>query len=77
MEDLYLEGEVGDNIYFVTPLSHKMYRKANAHGMGGSEGYFLCSSLKSQPRAGFEVIAKTLNFEDARLLFEALTSSRR
>jgi len=72
MEDLYMEGELGDQIIFVTPLSHKMYKEANAHGMGGADGYFVCSSLKSRPDAGFEVLAKATSLEAAQMIFSAL-----
>lgn len=76
MEDLYMEGEFGDQIIFVTSLSHKMYREAKAYSMGGSEGYFVCSSLKSRPEAGFEVLAKAANFEAAQMIFRALIGSK-
>lgn len=77
MEDLYMEGEVGDQVIFVTPLSHKMYREANAHGLGGSEGYFVCASFKSRPEAGFEVLAKAASMEAAQMIFSALVRSGR
>lgn len=77
MEDLYMQGEMGEQIVFVTPLSHKMYREANAHGMGGSGGYFVCTSLKSMPEAGFEVLAKAATVEAAQLIFSALIASGR
>ncbi|MEM8555211.1 MAG: hypothetical protein AAGF71_10360 [Pseudomonadota bacterium] len=75
MEDLFMEGEMGDQIVFVTPLSHKMYREANAHGMGGADGYFVCASSKSRPEAGFEVLAKAATIDAAQLIFSALIAS--
>jgi hypothetical protein len=77
MEDLYMEGEMGEQIVFVTPLSHKMYREAMGHGMGGPDGYFVCSSLKSRPDAGFEILAKAATLEAAEIIFRALIGSRR
>jgi hypothetical protein len=77
MDDLYLEADVGDDVIFVTPLSHKMYRQANGQGFGGSEGYFICSSSKKRPDAGFEILAKTVSFEAAQQIFSALTGGPR
>lgn len=71
-----MEGEIGDQVFFVTPLSHKMYREAKAYSMGGSDGYFVCSSLKSRPDAGFEVLAKAATFEAAQMIFRALMGSK-
>lgn len=70
-----MEGEMGEQIVFVTPLSHKMYREAMGQGMGGPEGYFVCSTLKSQPEAGFEILAKAATIESAQMIFRALVGS--
>lgn len=73
MDDIFLEGTVGDSSYFVTPLSKAMYRAAKGNGLGGDEGYFICSSSKSQPEAGFEILAKAASFDAALAIFKALT----
>lgn len=72
-----MEGEMGEQIVFVTPLSHKMYREAKLQGMGGPEGYFVCSSLKNRPDAGFEILAKAATIDAAELIFRALVGSAR
>jgi hypothetical protein len=74
MDDLYLEADVGNETIFVTTLSHRMYRRANGHGLGGSDGYFICASDRSRPDAGFEILAKARTFEAAQILFSALTT---
>lgn len=77
MDDLYLEADAGDEVIFVTPLSNRMYRLARGQGLGGSEGYFLCSASKARPDAGFEILAKATSFESAQDLFAALLAYRR
>jgi len=72
-----MEGEMGEQLVFVTPLSHKMYREAKGFGMGGSDGYFICAALKSNPDAGFEILAKAATIEAAQMIFLALTNSSR
>lgn len=72
-----MEGEMGEQIVFVTPLSQKMYREAMGQGMGGPDGYFVCSSLKARPDAGFEILAKAATMEAAEMIFRALIGSVR
>jgi hypothetical protein len=73
MDDIFLQGVVGDSVYFVTPLSHSLYRQAHGQGLGGSEGYFICSASESRRDAGFEILAKAASFEAAEQIFLALT----
>lgn len=75
MEDLYLTEKIDENrVLFVTPLSHKQYRAAGGHGLGGSEGYFICESDERQPSAGFEILAKAATVDAAIMIFEAIRS---
>ena len=67
---------MGNQTILVTPLSNYMYRRAKGHniGLGGPEGYFICSTTTGQPEAGFEILAKATTFESAYAIFNALTS---
>lgn len=77
MDDIYLSESVSDDTFFVTPLSNLFYRQAGAQGLGGSEGYFICSSSTSNPDAGFEVLAKAATADAAERIFRALVSFAR
>lgn len=74
MEDIYLSESVGGDTFIVTPLSNLFYRQAGAQGLGGSEGYFICSSSVANPDAGFEVLAKAATPDAAERIFRALVS---
>jgi|TARA_R110002049_G_scaffold75674_2_gene194567 hypothetical protein len=77
MEDFYLSDTIEDNTIFVSPLSHKMYLSAGGKGLGGSEGFFVCSERSSNPDAGMEILAKASTMEAAELIFCALISKLR
>lgn len=72
MDDIYLSETVGGDTFFVTPLSNLFYRQAGAQGLGGSEGFFICTSSATQPDAGFEVLAKAATLDAAERIFRAL-----
>ena len=74
MEDFFLETEVDDELFFVTTLSEVMYRQIHKrnNGLGGAVGYFICSSVKGQPEAGFSILAKAASFEAAEKIFWAI-----
>lgn len=77
MEDIYLSESISDDTIFVTPLSNLFYRQAGAQGLGGSEGYFICSSSAANPEAGFEILAKAATADAAERIFRALVSFSR
>lgn len=77
MDDIYLSETVSDDTIFVTPLSNMFYRQAGAQGLGGSEGFFICSSSSTNPDAGFEVLAKAATADAAERIFRALVSFAR
>ena len=74
MDDIYLSETVSDDTIFVTPLSNMFYRQAGAQGLGGSEGFFICSSSNANPDAGFEVLAKAATADAAERIFRALVN---
>tara|TARA_R100001369_G_scaffold90595_2_gene129842 strand:- start:1210 stop:1461 length:252 start_codon:yes stop_codon:yes gene_type:complete len=74
MEDIYLSETVHNDTIFVTPLSKMFYRETGAHGLGGSEGFFICSSSATNPDAGFEVLAKAATADAAERIFRALVN---
>lgn len=77
MDDFYLSETVDDDTIFVTPLSKLFYRQLGAQGLGGSEGFFICSASSARPDAGFEVLAKASTAEAAERIFRALVSFAR
>jgi hypothetical protein len=77
MDDIYLSETVYDDTIFVTPLSKTFYRQAGAQGLGGSEGFFICSASTVNPDAGFEVLAKAATADAAERIFRALVSFAR
>lgn len=74
MEDIYFSETIFDDTIFVTPLSNLFYRQAGGQGLGGPEGYFICSSSASEPDAGFEILAKAATADAAERIFRALVS---
>lgn len=74
MDDIYLCETVDDSTFFVTPLSNRFYREAGGNGLGGAEGYFICTASKSRPDAGFEILAKAASIDAAERIFRALVS---
>ena len=77
MDDFYLSETVSDDTIIVTPLSKLFYRQLGAHGLGGSEGYFICMSSSANPDAGFEVLAKASTADAAQRIFQALVNYAR
>lgn len=74
MEDIYLSETVDNDTIFVTPLSKMFYRETGAQGLGGSEGFFICSASNVNPDAGFEVLAKAATADAAERIFRALVN---
>jgi hypothetical protein len=77
MDELFLSETIGDATIFVSPLAERVYRQSGVRGLGGSQGFFVCAERASNPRAGFEILAKASSIDSAQIIFNALVSSLR
>jgi hypothetical protein len=77
MDDFVLEETIGNSKIFVSALSERVYRDSGVRGLGGSQGFFVCTERRDQPEAGFEVLAKAASADAAETIFLALVHSMR